>query len=179
MIKFGTVAFLLSTLMLFATACPHFSSLTQFTWWNTAQTQLQIYGFFAITMFGAVYHILPRAVSLQFPYPKLIRVQHWFSLGGIVLFVAPLAIGGIEQGLKLENAKIAFPEIMNSTLMSLRVSTLGLTFIFLGNLLFALNIFAMTYRWKMSLLKKVLPFVNAPLEPSAAALPGRGKEVKS
>ena len=64
MIKFGFVAFVLSASLLIATACPHFSRVTRFTWFGTAQTQLQLYGFFAITMFGAIYHILPRAVGI-------------------------------------------------------------------------------------------------------------------
>ncbi len=170
MIKFGSVAFLISALMLIMTACPHFGALTQFTWWNTAQSQLQIYGFFAITMFGAIYHILPRAVALEFPFPKLIRVQHWFSLAGIVLLVASLAACGIEQGTKLQDASLTFPDVMNSSLMFLRISTMGLLLILIGNLLFALNIFVMTYTWKMALLKKVMPFVNAPLETAEVKL---------
>lgn len=165
MMKFGIVAFLLSALMLFATACPYFGSLIQFTWWNTAQTQLDIYGFFVITMFGAAYAILPSAVGMEFPFPKLIRVQHWFSIAGIVLFVGSLAFAGIGQGLKMENAKVVFPEIMTSSLMSLRISTTGIALILLGNVLFALNIFAMTFIWKTALLKKILPAINAPLEP--------------
>jgi cytochrome c oxidase cbb3-type subunit 1 len=165
-IKFGTVSFLLSALMLFATACPHFSALTQFTWFGAAQTQLQLYGFFAMTMFGAIYYILPRAVGIEFPFPKLIRVQHWFSMLGIVLLVASLAIGGIEEGLKLQNADTAFLEIMKSTLPFLRASTTGLLLILIANLFFALNIFALTFKWKLALLKSVIAFVKAPLETS-------------
>ncbi|HEU5396605.1 MAG TPA: cbb3-type cytochrome c oxidase subunit I [Verrucomicrobiae bacterium] len=164
MVKFGTVAFLLSVLMLFVTGCPEFARLTQFTWWNTAQTELQLYGFLAITLFGAIYAILPRAVALEFPFPKFIRLQHWCSVAGIVLVVAPLAIAGVLQGTKLGDANVGFPAVMNSTLMSLRVSTLGFALILLGNLLFALNIFAMTLVWKTSLLKQVPGFITAPLE---------------
>jgi cytochrome c oxidase cbb3-type subunit 1 len=164
MIKFGFVAFILSALMLVATACPHFSQLIQFTWFGAAQTQLQLYGFFAITIFGAIYYILPRAVGAEFAFPKLIRVQHWFAILGIVSFVAPLVIGGIVQGLKMQNANTAFLEVVQATLPFLRVSTLGLLFMLLANLLFALNIFAMVTAWKWSLGKTVFTFSISPLK---------------
>jgi cytochrome c oxidase cbb3-type subunit 1 len=166
MIKFGFVAFILSALMLVATACPHFSQLTQFTWFGAAQTQLQLYGFFAITMFGAIYYILPRAVGIEFAFPKLIRVQHWFAMSGLVIFVMSLAAGGLEQGIKLQNSNIAFADVTNAVLPFLRVSTLGLLLLVIANLLFALNIFAMIIAWKWSVAKAVFTAVTAPLEKS-------------
>ena len=99
-IKFGTVAFLLSGLMLIASACPQISRIVEFTWFEQAQTQLQILGFFAIVICGAIYELLPRVMGFGLPFPKFVRVQHWLFMLGIVLLVLPLAIGGIEQGLK-------------------------------------------------------------------------------
>jgi cytochrome c oxidase cbb3-type subunit 1 len=166
MIKFGFVAFILSALMLVATACPHFSQLIQFTWFGAAQTQLQLYGFFAITMFGAIYYILPRAVGIEFAFPKLIRVQHWFAMIGIILFVASLAIGGVEQGNKLNDSNVAFADVTKSALPFLRASTTGLLLLVIANLLFALNIFVMIIAWKWSVAKSVFAAVTAPLEKS-------------
>ncbi len=163
MIKFGFVAFLLSGLMLFATACPHFSGLTQFTWFGAAQTQLQLYGFFAITMFGAIYYILPRAVGIEFAFPKLIRVQHWCAMFGVVLFVVALVLGGLWQGLKLQDSNVAFAASTKAALPFLRVSTLGLLFLVFASLLFALNIFAMIVAWKWSVARSVFAFVISPL----------------
>jgi cytochrome c oxidase cbb3-type subunit I len=163
MIKFGFVAFVLSSLLLVASACPHFSRLTQFTWFGAAQTQLQLYGFFAITMFGAIYYILPRAVGIEFRFPKLIRVQHWCAMLGIVIFVVSLVIGGISQGLKLQDPNLAFTDSTKAMLPFLRASTTGLLFMLLANLLFALNIFAMILAWKWSLAKSVFAFVISPL----------------
>ena len=166
MIKFGFVAFILSALMLVATACPHFSQLTQFTWFGVAQTQLHLYGFFAITMFGAIYYILPRAVGIEFRFPKLIRVQHWCAMLGLVIFVVSLVIGGIEQGMKLNDPNVPFAAVTKSVLPFLRVSTLGLLFMLLANLLFALNIFVMITAWKWSVAKIVFTFAISPLKKS-------------
>ncbi len=164
MIKFGFVSFVLSGLMLFAAACPHFGHLTQFTWFGAAQTQLQLYGFFVITMFGAIYYILPRMMGFDLPFPKLVRVQHWCAMLGVVLFVASLAVGGVEQGLKLNDPNVAFSDVTKSVLMFLRTSTLGLLFLLLANLLFALNLFVMIAKWKLALFKSGFAFVTSPLK---------------
>jgi cytochrome c oxidase cbb3-type subunit 1 len=169
-IRFGLGSFLLSSLMLIAMACPQISRVTEFTWFGPAQTQLQLYGFFAMTMFGAIYHLLPRAVGFGWPFPKLARLQFWLSMSGVLLFIVPLAIGGVVQGMKLNNPSIAFLDATKAMLPFLRTSTVGLLFILLGNLLFALNIFAMTFIWEKSLVKKAFAVVTAPLEkPSASA----------
>jgi len=166
MIKFGFVAFILSALLVIAQACPQIGRLTQFTWFGAAQTQLQLYGFFAITMFGAIYYILPRAVGFEFRYPKLIRVQHWCAMIGIILFVASLVIGGVMQGLKLQDPNVAFNDSTKAMLPFLRASTTGLLFLLLANLLFALNIFTMIIAWKWSVAKAVFAFVVSPLAKS-------------
>jgi cytochrome c oxidase cbb3-type subunit 1 len=166
MIKFGYVAFGLSGLMLVATSCPHFSRITEFTLFNTAQAQLQLFGFFVITMFGAIYHILPRAAGIGFPFPKLIRVQHWFAMAGIILVVAPLAIGGIVQGLKLQNPNVAMVDVTKTLLPFLHASTTGYLFMLIASLLFALNVFAMAFIWKKTLLKLVVAAIIAPLDKS-------------
>ncbi len=162
-IRFGLGSFLLSSLMLIAMACPRISQVTEFTWFGPAQTQLQLYGFFAMTMFGAIYHLLPRVVGFEWPFPKLARLQFWLSMSGVVLLVLPLAIGGVEQGMKLNNPNIAFMDATKAMLPFLRISTIGLLLILLGNSLFALNIFAMTFIWEKSLVKKAFAIVTAPL----------------
>ncbi len=163
MIKFGFVAFVLSALLLVTSACPHFSRLTQFTWFGAAQTQLQLYGFFTITLFGAIYYILPRAVGIEFAFPKLIRVQHWCAMIGIFIFVVALVLGGLLQGWKLQDPNVAFAGSTKAALPFLRVSTLGLLSLLLANLLFALNIFVMIASWKLSVARAVFAAVTAPL----------------
>ena len=161
-VRFGLGSFLLSSLMLIAMACPHFSLVTGFTWFGPARIQLQLYGFFAMMMFGAIYHLLPRVVGFEWPFPKLARLQFWFSMIGILLLVVPLAIGGVVQGVKLQNG-VAFLEAVQAMLPFLRASTTGLLLMLLGNLLFALNIFALTTVWKLALAKKVIALVKVSL----------------
>ncbi|MGD0744609.1 MAG: cbb3-type cytochrome c oxidase subunit I [Verrucomicrobiota bacterium] len=193
-IRFGLAAFMLSSLMLIAMACPQIGRVTEFTWFGPAQVQLQLYGFFAMTMFGAVYYILPRVAGSEFPFPRLARVQFWISMLGVLLLVVPLAIGGLVQGMKWANPAVTPVDVSRATLPFLRVSTTGLLFLLLGNLLFALNIFGLMFKWKLALLKKAIAAVKAPLETedetgsSSASLPSslhfdgtsrRDKEVRA
>jgi cytochrome c oxidase cbb3-type subunit 1 len=178
-IRLGLGFFRLSLLLLIIMACPHFGRVTNFTWFGTADMQLRLYGFFAMTMFGAIYYLLPRVVGIEFPFPKLVRVHFWLSLAGIVLLVLPLLVGGVVQGLKLQNPDIAFAESTRSMLPFLRISTTGLLLIVLGNLLFFANIMVLTVLWKFALAKKLIAFVKSPLDETGSAyasLP-RDKEV--
>ncbi len=169
-IRFGLGSFLLASLMFIAMACPEMSRVTGLTWFGPAQTQLQLYGFFAMTMFGAAYHLLPRVVGLEFPYPKLARAQFWLSMAGILLFVIPLAIGGVVQGMKLNQPDVAFLAATRATLVFFRFSTTGLLLLLLGNLLFALNVFGLTFKWKLALFKQAVALVKEPLEDASAAV---------
>jgi cytochrome c oxidase cbb3-type subunit I len=162
-IRFGTASFLLSALMFLAMDCPRIARVTEFTWFGPAQTQLQLYGFFAMTMFGVIYYLVPRVMGFDWPFPKLARLQFFVSMIGVMLFVIPLAIGGVLQGLKLSHPDVAFLDAIKATLFYFRFSTVGLLFILLGNLLFALNVFGLTFVWKLSLLKQVVALVKAPL----------------
>ncbi len=58
----------------------------------------------------------------------------------------------------------AFADSTGVALIFLRAGTTGLLFILLGSLLFAANIFAMTLKWKLALLKSLIAAVKAPLE---------------
>ena len=172
-VKFGTAAFVLSGLMLIAEACPQISRVTEFTWFGPAQVQLQMLGFFTIVMCGAIYELLPRVMGFELPFPKFVRLQHWLFMLGIVLWAGSLAAGGVEQGMKLQNADTAFADSTTAALMFLRVGTTGLLLILLGSLLFAVNILVMTFKWKMALLKSAVAAIKAPLPAESASAPLR------
>jgi hypothetical protein len=70
--------------------------------------------------------------------------------------VGSFAVGGVQQGLNNYNPDAA--------LVALRVSTTGWIFFLLGSLLFAANIFVMTFKWKIGIAKTVIAFIKSPLK---------------
>jgi hypothetical protein len=77
---------------------------------------------------------------------------------GTLLLIGSLAFAGVKQGSAGYDPATA--------LMGLRIATMGWTFFLLGSLLFAANIFVMTIRWKLSLVKTVIAYIKSPLETS-------------
>jgi cytochrome c oxidase cbb3-type subunit 1 len=137
---FGVAAFALAAFLRAGIALFDVNQSLRFTWLSPGLTELQVYGFFAMAMFGAIYVILPRLLGVALPWPKLVRVQFWFSAAGLVLLVLPLLLSGVVEEMKLENANEPFVGVMRSTLPFLRVSTIGDLFLLIGHLLFLTNI---------------------------------------
>jgi cytochrome c oxidase cbb3-type subunit I len=143
---FGLVAFVIGGLARALTALPALSQVTQFTWFTIGKGLLDSYGFFAMVMFGAIYYIVPQVMAREFPFPKLVRVHFFTAAAGVLLFVLPLAIGGIVQGLKLQHADIPFSDIAKGTLPYLRVSTVGDLLIAIGHVLFLANVGGLVFQ---------------------------------
>jgi cytochrome c oxidase cbb3-type subunit I len=146
-IAFGTTAFVVAWLMNVAGALPGVREVTHFTWFTVAQEQLNLYGFFAMTMFGAIYHIVPQVAGLDWPSAKSVRAHFWLAAAGMVLSAAPLAIGGVLQGIRLNHAEVEFMDLTRGTLPFLRVSTLGELLILSGHLLFLANLLRLWVRY--------------------------------
>src|SRR5439155_8508173 len=136
----GVLGFILSGLMNIAAALPQVSQITNFTWFTTARMHANFYGFFSLVMFGAIYYIVPQLAGLEFPSAKLVRAHLWVATLGILLIVVPLSIGGIVQGLNLQDAHIPFVEVSRGTLPFLRASTMGDLLIAAGHVIFFVNV---------------------------------------
>ena len=161
--KFGAWSLVAASGLLALTACPQISRVTDFTWFSHGQNAIRLYGFFAMTLFAAVYFILPRLAGEGSVCPNRVRAQFWLSMLGSLLFGFPLVIGGIIQGLKLINPEIAFLDVLKSSLMPFRLSTLGELCIVVGNLLFLFNVGYAIVRYYLSVCKVACADLTAPL----------------
>ena len=84
----------------------------------------------------------------------------------MTVYVIPLVIGGVVQGMKLRNPNVAFADASSAALLFLRISTTGQLLILLGALCLLLNLFVMTIQWKLGLAKTVIAYIKSPLETS-------------
>jgi len=162
-IKFGMLFFFVSGLLYLLAAAPRLSSLLEFTWFMPAQVQLQLLGFFAMVMFGAIYQMLPGVLGVAWPFPKWIQAHFWLTLMGGLLFVSSLAIAGVEQGIRLADASVPLAEANRVAVKFIRVSSTGQLLLLLGAGLFAVHLLAMIAKWKLTLVKSLLAKIKAPL----------------
>jgi cytochrome c oxidase cbb3-type subunit 1 len=150
-VRVGVMAFVLSGVMWVLLYAPRVSGWVEFTWFQSAESQLRVFGFFTMVMFGAIYYILPQIVGADARSGALARTHFWLATVGILLAALPLAVGGFIEGSKLQNPNIAFVDVAKSTLHFLRISTIGDLLILAGNLLLLLNLMGLTvsfYRTK-------------------------------
>jgi cytochrome c oxidase cbb3-type subunit 1 len=122
-------------------AWPDVGVITDFTWFGAAQKELFHYGFFALTVFGALYYIVPRLLGLEGSAwcPKLMNIHFWFSFLGVLISYVALLVAGLGQGILLSNANNSFPDVMRRTMFPLRIGTLGDLLVMGGAIVFLLN----------------------------------------
>ena len=139
------MAFAIAWLMNVAGAIPEISSITNLTWYSVAQWQANVFGFFAMTMFGAIYYIVPHVMGIEWPCAKLVRAHYWLSAIGIIFIVLFLALGGVVEGVLLRGT-LNFSNVTKITLNFLRISTIGELFILGGNLMLLGNLLGIAFR---------------------------------
>jgi cbb3-type cytochrome oxidase subunit 1 len=137
--RFGAWSLVLATFAAAIAACPAVARVTDFTWFTHGHTTLRLYGFFAMTMFAAVYYILPRITGVEI-CPRRIKGHFWVAMPGALLLAVPMIIGGIKQGLKLTDASVPFLDTAKAAMLGFRIGTLGEVLIAIGALIFLANV---------------------------------------
>ena len=95
------------------------SSVVRFTYWETAESELAVYGVFALAFLG---FFAPRRGTAAF----------WIIVVAIALSVGSLAVGGLIQGLGLLDPKVPFEAITDTSLLFLRVHSVALVLLCVG-----------------------------------------------
>ncbi|HYG24809.1 MAG TPA: cbb3-type cytochrome c oxidase subunit I [Verrucomicrobiae bacterium] len=154
-IAFGAMAFVVAWLMNVAVALTELTPFLHFTWFTFAQSHLNVFGFFSLTMIGAIYYIVPRATGVAWPCANRIRANYWLAAIGTVLYAGPLAIGGIVQGVKMSNPETGFGAVSRAYLMPLRISSIGEILILTANVLLLFNLTSVLVRFARQQLRPV------------------------
>jgi cytochrome c oxidase cbb3-type subunit 1 len=114
-------------------------AITRFTHFESAQTHLLLYGFFAFAMFGAVYHIAPRLARQEWPSMGLAQLHLWGALLGTVIYVVALTMGGLVQGSRWLDVSRPFTDVAEDLVPFLRLGSVGLALLVAGHAAFLLN----------------------------------------
>lgn len=150
----AVVSYVLAGLANAVSSVREVSEITYFTHFTTALSRLGLYGFFAMAVFGAVYHIVPQLTGVDWPSRKLAWAHFILATAGLVFFVVPLGIGGVLQGIKLHDVdglrrhveEVGFLNITEAALKFFRPSTFGDLLMLAGNVCLLLNLKLLVYR---------------------------------
>lgn len=142
----GLMFWVIGSVQLIVGAIPAVSSLTDFTWYTVAQKNVWIYGFYALTIFGAMYYLLPRVMGIEWPSAGLIKAHFTLTFVGVLLSYIALLVGGIAEGYLLTNPQNSFLVVLKTSLAAIRVSTIGDLLLVLGQIAGLLNIVLLAVR---------------------------------
>ncbi|MBX9902215.1 MAG: cbb3-type cytochrome c oxidase subunit I [Burkholderiaceae bacterium] len=121
--------------------------VTHFTHYTVAHAHLGLYGFFTMVMFGSIYFIMPRVMSWEWPFSKLISLHFWLVLIGFAIYFIWLSIGGWLQGMAMLDGTKPFMDSVKLTLPYLEARSIGGGLMTLGHLVFAFHFFAMGWKF--------------------------------
>ncbi|WP_221030848.1 cbb3-type cytochrome c oxidase subunit I [Actomonas aquatica] len=147
-IVFGAVSYTLTSLQGSSMAIRSWAEVTHFTHYTVGHAHWGMYAFFTMVMFGSIYYILPRLLLKEWPSAALITAHFWATAIGILIYVAALSIGGVEQGLALndvDNYPI-FLDIVEMTKRYLVTRSLAGILITVGHIAFAVNFAWMLFK---------------------------------
>lgn len=123
-VMIGAGAYLLSSLLAAGNSLPIVSRTTEFTLFSVGLTQLSVYGFVGMILFGAIYYIVPQLTNTDWK-PGPAKMHFLLSVLGILFIVIGFCVGGVIQGNAqngpefIKSVKAATPLIGFATLGSL------------------------------------------------------------
>ncbi|HWN94834.1 MAG TPA: hypothetical protein VNT99_07365, partial [Methylomirabilota bacterium] len=92
--------------------------------------QFMLYGVVGLALFGAIHYLAPRLTGVE--NDRFVCLSGRMITIGILIYAGAFLVGGIFQQHKLVSS-VPFAEVMNSTKMFLRLSTIGILLLMIGN----------------------------------------------
>src|SRR5450432_1026937 len=164
---FGAISYTVFSVVGVIMSLRSVARIVQFTEVSVAYSHLGLYAFFTMVMFGSMYYIVPRLVGREWRYASLIKLHFWSSAYGIGLMVLLLLVGGLAQGLSLNDPTLSFSESNQTILPYLRGRSLSGILLTVSHFVFAFHFGLMLLGFGRT--ASVPTFLN-PLEPE----PGGG-----
>jgi cytochrome c oxidase cbb3-type subunit I len=110
-----------------------------FTQASIAYSQIGLYAFVTMILFGSMYYIVPRLVGREWRYATLIKLHFWASAYGIGLMSLMLLVAGIAQGADQNDPSMSFIQSVSSTLPYLRGRTVAALLLTVSHFIFAFH----------------------------------------
>ncbi len=122
------------------------NSLSHYTDWTIAHVHAGALGWNGFLAFGMMYWLLPRLFQTKLYSQRLMAAHFWIATIGIVMYILPIYVAGITQGLMWrafdESGRLAYPDFVETVVAIMPmywIRVLGGTLYLTGALLGAWN----------------------------------------
>lgn len=157
-IVFGAMSYTLVSLQGSFQALRSLNEVVHFTHYVIAHAHIGMYAFVTMILFGATYFVLPRVLDWEWSSKRLIKLHFWLTALGIILYVVALQIGGIWQGIMMNNPDVPFLDIVEMTIPFLESRSFAAILMTTGHFVFAYLVIKMVIDRKRSVVPD--PVVN-------------------
>jgi len=144
-VVFGAMSYTLVSLQGSFQAIRSLNEVIHFTHYVIAHAHIGMYAFVTMVLFGSIYYIFPRILKWEWHSKKLIKLHFWFTALGIILYVVALQIGGIYQGILMNNPNIPFMDIVNAMIPYLQSRSIAAVLLTTGHFIFAYLVVRMVW----------------------------------
>ena len=124
------------------------NALSHYTDWTIAHVHAGALGWVGFTTFAMFYWLLPRLYQAPLWSPRLATTHFWVSTIGLVLYIVPIYIAGLTQGLMwraLDDAgRLSYPDFVETVMALIPmywVRVIGGTLYLGGTVLAGVNLF--------------------------------------
>jgi cytochrome c oxidase cbb3-type subunit I/II len=95
------------------------NALSHYTDWTIAHVHAGALGWVGSMIFGMMYWLLPRIYQTKLYSQRLANTHFWVSTLGIVIWILPIYVAGITQGLMWrwidDSGQLAYPDFVETT----------------------------------------------------------------
>lgn len=169
---FGAMSYTVVSLQGSSMAIRSLNEVTHFTHYTIAHAHLGVYAFFTMVMFGSMYYIVPRLTLREWPSARLIHIHFWAAAVGILLYVVPMSVGGVLQGLAMNNPDVPFLKTVALTKPYLVTRTFAGLLLTVGHVAFCAN-FIWILATRARPYRPPVPFIEAGMRAEATASLGK------
>jgi cytochrome c oxidase cbb3-type subunit I len=113
------------------------AQFTQFTFITAIHSQVGLFGFYSMILFGALYYIVPRLLNRPWLFRQLIEAHFWLVVAGLGLLWIDLTIGGLIQGFGLEDPQVPMIAVNDLLEPFLAIQSFGVLLLVVANIGFA------------------------------------------
>ncbi|GAX91078.1 cbb3-type cytochrome c oxidase subunit I [Effusibacillus lacus] len=120
------------------------NAVLHFTYWTVGHAHMPLFAGFGLVAFAGIYYALPRIIGRQIYSRALMNWHYWLSVVGFLIFAFAMWLAGVLQGFGWMDGNqvgAAFVRIVESLHIYLIARAIGGTFMFLGAITFAWNIY--------------------------------------